>query len=105
MSNFIKSLFTLDTGITAAFPLALHIIISLLFIVYLPLTDMAHFITKYFTYHTVRWNDEPLDDKMDEKLRGLNTQPVGWSATHVKTDGKKSWTDIAAGEASEKEES
>ena len=58
MSLFTRNLLTLDSAITVATPLAVHLIISLLFLIYLPLTDMAHFITKYFTYHAVRWNDD-----------------------------------------------
>jgi nitrate reductase gamma subunit len=103
MSLFIKKLITLDSGITVVFPLALHITISLLFIVYLPLTDMIHFMAKYFTYHAVRWNDEPQDEKMVKKLHELLIQPVSWSADHVKADGKKSWVDITEEGTSEEE--
>ena len=28
---------------------------------YVPLTHMSHFVAKYFTYHSVRWDDEPMD--------------------------------------------
>jgi nitrate reductase gamma subunit len=94
-SAFIKSLVTIDTGITAAFPLSMHFIICLLFIIYLPLTDMAHFMAKYFTYHYIRWNDTPQNEKMTRELQRLLTQPVGWSATHVPARGQKSWADTA----------
>jgi len=103
MSIFIKRLITLNSGVTVIFPLALHIAISLLFIVYLPFTDMIHFMAKYFTYHAVRWNDEPQDEKMVKKLRGLVAQPINWSADHIKADGKKSWVDITAEGTSEEE--
>ena len=103
MSYFIKKLLTLDYSITAIFPLALHISLALLFILYLPFTDMIHFIAKYFTYHAVRWNDAPQDEKMGEKLHGLMAQPVNWSANHVKADGKKSWADVTAKDTGEEE--
>ncbi len=93
--RFVRDLFTLDGGIGAAAPLATNIIISLLFIAYLPLTDMLHFITKYFTHHAVRWNDEPVDGKMDKKLVDLITEPVRWGAPHVGSG--KSWGEIASG--------
>jgi nitrate reductase gamma subunit len=105
MSLFIKRLITLDAGVTLTFPLSLHIIISLLFILYLPWTDMIHFIAKYFTYHEIRWNDRPQDEKMQKELRGLLAQPVSWSATHVKADGKKSWVDVTTEEMSDEKES
>jgi len=99
--GFVKDLFTLDGGITAAPALTAHIIITLLFIVYLPLTDMFHFIAKYFTHHAVRWNDEPMDEKMDKKMVGLIDGPVGWSAPHAGTG--KSWAEIAAGKTEDAE--
>jgi nitrate reductase gamma subunit len=105
MSFFIKSLITLDAGVTLTFPLSLHIIVALLFILYLPLTDMIHFVAKYFTYHKIRWDDVPQDEKMEKELRALLAQPVTWSAAHVKADGKKSWVDIAAAEMNDEKES
>jgi nitrate reductase gamma subunit len=96
-SAFIKSVVTLDAGITIVFPLATHIIICLLFLIYLPLTDMVHFMAKYFTYHYVRWNDAPQDQKMARELRELLTQPVGWAADHVAAQGRKSWAETTGG--------
>jgi nitrate reductase gamma subunit len=96
-STFIKDVVTLDSGITVAFPLSMHIIILLLFIIYLPLTDMVHFLAKFFTYHHVRWNDAPQDEKMTAELRDLLSQPVGWSAAHVPAEGQKSWAESTGG--------
>ena len=103
-SSFIKNLITLNNGISVALPLALHIIISLLFIIYLPLTDMFHFIAKYFTYHAVRWNDAPQDEKMAEELRRLLAQPVGWSAEHIKADGHKNWLNLTTKKTNDDQE-
>jgi len=104
MSLFIKSLITLDAGVTLNFSLALHIVISLLFILYLPWTDMIHFIAKYFTYHEIRWDDAPQDEKMTRELRSLLAQPVSWSAAHIKADGKKNWVDITSKKTSDEKE-
>jgi nitrate reductase gamma subunit len=98
MSFFIKGLVTLDSSVTLTLPLSLHVIISLLFLLYLPLTNMIHFIAKYFTYHEIRWDDAPQDEKMGKELRGLLSQPVSWSASHVKANGKKSWVDVTTEE-------
>lgn len=92
-SLFTRNLLALDSAITATTPLSLHIIISLLFLIYLPFTDMAHFITKYFTYHAVRWNDEPLNIKMETELNGLKRQTPTWSAPHIPTG--KTWAEVA----------
>ena len=94
MSLFIRGLITLDTGLTVALALSVHVIISLIFILYLPWTDMIHFVAKYFTYHEVKWNDAPQDEKMKRELRGLLAQPVSWSAPHIKADGKKNWVNL-----------
>ncbi len=99
--GFAKDLLTLDGGIRAAPALAAHIIISLLFIVYLPFTDMLHFITKYFTYHAVRWNDKPVDKKMNEQLRALLDKPAGWAAPHAGQG--KSWAETVAGKKDDAE--
>lgn len=101
LSRFAHSLITLDASATVAFPLSLHLVVSLLFLLYLPLTDMIHFIAKYFTYHAVRWDDRPQNEPMDRELRRLLTQPVTWSASHVGADGQKNWVDIASAEPSD----
>ena len=79
--------------------LSLHVAVSLLFLVYLPFTDMIHFIAKFFTYHAVRWDDRPQSGAMAGELKGLLRQPVSWSASHVGSDGRKDWIDIASAEA------
>lgn len=88
MSLFVQRLMTFDVGITLTFPLTLHIVVSLLFIVYLPLTHMIHFIAKYFTYHGIRWDDKSQDEQMGKEVHMLLAQPVTWSAPHVKIDKK-----------------
>ncbi|MFA5308917.1 MAG: respiratory nitrate reductase subunit gamma [Dehalococcoidales bacterium] len=103
MSVFVKNLLTLNGGTAAVAPLAAHIIISALFIVYLPFTDMVHFVTKFFTYHAVRWNDAPQDSGMAEKLRGLAAQPLGWSADHITGGGEKNWEDLAVEDTGDRE--
>jgi nitrate reductase gamma subunit len=92
-SEFVHNVFTLNTGFNVAVPLVVHIIISVLFLIYLPLTDMIHFMTKFFLYHAVRWNDEPQDKKMLSKLKELSTQTLSWSAPHAPTH--KNWTQLA----------
>jgi hypothetical protein len=55
---------------------------------------MLHFVTKYFMYHGVRWNDAPRDEVMNGALKGYLSQPVSWSAPHAGTDGRKSWAEL-----------
>ena len=101
VSRFVRGLITLDPNSTATFPLSLHLAISLLFLLYMPMTDMIHFVAKYFTYHAVRWDNRPQNEPMERELRSLLKQPVTWSASHVGADGKKDWVDIAGAERSD----
>ena len=104
VSLFIKGLVTLDGAVTLGFPLTLHMILVLAFLIYLPLTDMVHFIAKYFAYHAVKWNDQPKDAKMEKELRRLLSQPVGWSAAHVKADGSQNWAELTAKKTEDEKE-
>ena len=103
MSLFTKGLVTLDPGVAVASALSTHLVISLLFLLYLPLTDMIHFIAKFFTYHEIRWDDKPKNEKMEKELRDLLAQPVTWSAAHVKDDSKKTWVDVTTEEVGDEE--
>jgi nitrate reductase gamma subunit len=94
ISYFIESLITMDTAVMVAFPLSLHIILSMLFILYLPMSDMIHFVAKYFMYHEIRWNDKPLDVKMEKEVQKMLLQPINWSAGHINSSGGKKWSVI-----------
>ena len=66
-----------------------------LFLAYLPLTHMTHFLGKFFTYHLVRWDDTPnlRGSAYEQLIAGLLQRPVAWSAPHVQQG--KSWAEIA----------
>ncbi len=83
-----------------------HIASVLLFFVYLPFTHMTHFFTKYFTYHDVRWEDEPNrpGSKVEKRIKEAVSQPVSWAAPHVMADGKKTWADLVAYTGNEAEQ-
>ncbi len=64
---------------------------------YIPWTHMSHFIAKYFTYHSIRWDDLPQAQAREirQKIaRYLAYRPT-WSAPHVMADGRRTWADIA----------
>ena len=91
-------------GFKAAAPIdgavAINVIFALLFMIYMPFTHMAHMILKYFTYHSIRWNDQPnlRGSKMEKKIgEALHFKPT-WAAKHINADGKKTWADIATEE-------
>lgn len=84
---------------------ALHIFLATAFALYLPFTHMTHFFIKYFTYHSVRWNDEPnvKGGKLEKEIEKVLKYPVAWSAKHIGADGRKNWAEIATSEAPENE--
>jgi nitrate reductase gamma subunit len=95
MVDFIKSVMSADWGAAIPTGLSIHIIVVMLFVIYMPFTQMIHFVAKYFTYHSVKWNDAPMNDKMAKAIAALMGQTVSWSARHIKGDSQKNWMDIA----------
>ena len=91
------ALLTADAATAVPFPLAVHVLATGLFLAYLPFSQMMHFVAKYFTYHQVRWDDEPLTvgSELEREVIELLHQPVGWSAPHIGADGTKNWVDVA----------
>lgn len=69
-------------------------------LVYIPLTHMSHFVGKFFAYHSIRWNDTPnlRGGNQEKEIHKVLSYPVGWSAPHIKADGKKTWVDVATEE-------
>ena len=95
--GFFTALFTATVPANAPIALTAHVIVTFVFLAYLPFTPMMHFVAKYFTYHQVRWNDEPMEpgSHMEQEVQGLLGQKVTWSGPHLNADGKKNWVDIA----------
>lgn len=65
---------------------------------YIPFTHMAHFVAKYFTWHSVRWDDRRSEpgSAMEHRINLQLAQRPTWSAAHIRADGKRSWAEIAA---------
>jgi nitrate reductase gamma subunit len=69
-----------------------------LLVAYIPLTHMSHFIAKYFTYHSVRWDDAPLvhaSARARAMAEYLALRPT-WSAPHVRAGESRTWAEIVA---------
>ena len=73
----------------------LQMAVGALFLLYLPLTSMVHFFAKYFTYHQVRWDDQPIAEnpQMARRIQGALGYGVDWSAAHIRTGA--TWTELA----------
>lgn len=88
---------TFDTSLQLPLLLETGLVLGALLTAYIPLTHMAHFIAKYFTYHSVRWSDKAnwKDSKLEAKLAECLTCRPTWMAPHVAGDGVKTWAQIA----------
>jgi len=94
---FFNSLFTFKFAPSASCFFMLHVLVGLLLIMWIPVGHMGHVFMKYFTYHDIRWGDEPTvySDKFKKAIGKALQYPVSWSAPHIKGEGKKTWVDIA----------
>jgi nitrate reductase gamma subunit len=75
--------------------LASQMALAGLFLFYFPATRMIHFFSKYFTYHSVRWDDRPrvAGSAMDRSLQAALHFGVSWAAPHVRTG--RTWVEVA----------
>ncbi len=76
------------------------VVVGSIFLAYMPLTHMSHFFVKWFTWHKIRWDDEPnvKGGRIDLMIQDALQYPVSWSADHIGGDGKKTWADVATEE-------
>jgi nitrate reductase gamma subunit len=100
---FFEGLLTFDLAmeVVASAPMpglmAAEIVLGSVLLAYIPLTHMAHFFTKWFMYHDIRWSDEPniRGSKIEKTVQEMLNYPVSWSAPHIRGDGKKTWAQVA----------
>ncbi len=92
-----RSILTFDTQVPLPRTLAAGLLLGALLVAYIPMTHMAHFIAKYFTYHWIRWDDAPnrVASGLEKKLAAYLTYRPTWAAAHVGGDGIKTWGEIA----------
>lgn len=65
--SLVVGLLTFDTGMQVSGLMSAGLVLGAALAAYIPLTHMSHFVGKYFTYHSIRWNDQPA--VRSEKLR------------------------------------
>lgn len=101
--GFTGALMRADAGVELSGMLAAHVVFAGLFLAWLPFTPMMHLVAKYFTYHQVRWDDEPLvpGSKSEVEILELLAQPVSWAAPHVRGNGTKNWVEVATSSGTE----
>lgn len=98
--GYIHSLITFGIQPAGSWLVTVEVVLASLLIAYIPVTHMSHFFTKYFTYHSVLWDDEPNKpgSGIEARLLEYLNYPVSWSAPHIAGGGKKTWADVATEE-------
>lgn len=76
--------------------------LTVVFFLYMPFTHMTHVVGKYFTYHKVRWSDEPnlKGSKIEKAVEAALGYKIEWKASHIKTGG--TWAEAATATEEEK---
>jgi nitrate reductase gamma subunit len=74
---------------------AIHIIVFDLFLIYLPFTRSFHYVTRFFAYFLIRWEDTPnvRGSELEKKIQGMFKQKITWSAPHIKQG--QTWEEAA----------
>lgn len=92
-----KGLFTFNSSLQIPALTAIGLLLASLLVAYIPLTHMSHFIAKYFTYHSIRWDDTPVvrSAELGKKFAEYLAYRPSWSAPHIGADGVKTWADVA----------
>jgi len=94
LRGYVESLITLQAISIPTTLLTVELVLMSLMIMYIPLTRMSHFVAKYFLYHAVRWNDEPIEkgSRLEQSLMAnLKKFRINWSAEHMR--GGRSWAE------------
>jgi len=74
-----------------------YLVVCFFILLWVPYSFMGHAFMKYFTWHDIRWGDQPTQDNpacqaaMDKNLQ----LRVTWKGPHVQGNGEKTWAEIA----------
>lgn len=96
--DYTKSLLTASSTKINDSIIIIEILLFSIFIIYMPFSRMVHFLAKYFTYHKVRWDDEPNQrgSAVEKRIKKVLDYPISWNAPHIKPSNK--WSDIPSSE-------
>lgn len=104
MRGFLQSLisFSAPPPLPKAITVNFWITAALLF--YFPFTHMTHMFGKYFTYHKVRWEDEPniRGGHIEKTISQYFGYRLNWSAPHIKAGS--TWAEAATTTGEEKKD-
>lgn len=98
LPQFARGAFRFDRGMQVSPLFGAGMILASALTAYIPFTHMAHFIAKYFAWHSVRWDDRRNErgSQVEAKVAAnLGFKPT-WSAEHVGADGERTWAEVAS---------
>jgi nitrate reductase gamma subunit len=95
LASILRGAATLDTSLELPALLAVGLASGAILLAYIPLTHMAHFIAKYFTYHAVRWDERSPNAAMGKRIAEYLMYRPTWSARHIGAGEGRTWADIA----------
>lgn len=80
------------------------LVLTAVFFLYMPFTHMTHVVGKYFTYHKVRWSDQPnlKGSKIEKAVAEALGYKIEWSAPHIKSGG--TWAEAATATEEDKKD-
>ena len=101
-----KALLTFNSSLAVPVPQAVAMALAALLIAYIPMTHMAHFIGKYFTYHAIRWGDRAAgrDRSVEQRIAAYLGYKPSWAAPHIGADGATPWSEIVARNPADRKE-
>ncbi len=102
--GFVGSLITFQAAGPLPTMLSVHLWLVVILLLYFPFTHMTHMVGKYFTYHTVRWEDEPniRDGHIERAVQKALGYKINWSAPHIKSGS--TWAEAATSTEEEKKD-
>jgi nitrate reductase gamma subunit len=92
--SYWRGLITLDP-VSVDPAAATHIVLFMIFLLYLPFTRSFHYISRLLAYFWIRWDDEPnlRGSRLEKRLMEMLGQRVAWAGPHIQTG--KTWGEVA----------
>ena len=91
LRTHLAAIFTFSPVKPLSAPLTAEIFFLGLFLAYMPFSRMNHYAAKYFFYHNIMWDDEPMKagSGLEKDVSASLGGKLSWSAPHIKQD--QSW--------------
>jgi nitrate reductase gamma subunit len=83
--EYVEHIAQFDSGPASNPVMTVHILLLSLFMIYLPLSRMMHFVAKYFIFHKVLWESERGTPETSSET-DVRQRVVTWSAPHISSN-------------------